>query len=93
MASTATQPVPGSARTSTSTDHTTRKAPKAKKAADPVHTSKQIEDTIAQLEKSRAGDKEQEMEIGECESAVCLGVYRPDSRRSTYVPLFARVYS
>lgn len=36
---------------------------KGKKSADPVNTSKQIEDTIAQLEKSKAGDREQEAEI------------------------------
>lgn len=41
----------------------TQKKGKNKKAPDPVNTSKQIEDTIAQLEKNKAGDKEQEAEI------------------------------
>lgn len=63
MATTASQPVTSNARANTATDHTTRKG-KVKKAADPAHTSKQIEDTIAQLERNRAGDKEQEIEIG-----------------------------
>lgn len=42
----------------------TGKRAKGRKAADPVNTSKAIEDTIAQLERSRQGDKEQELEIG-----------------------------
>ncbi len=37
---------------------------KGKKGADPVNTSKAIEDTIAQLERSKAGEKDQEIEIG-----------------------------
>jgi len=37
---------------------------KAKKAADPVNTTKAIEDTIALLERSQAGEKDQELEIG-----------------------------
>lgn len=40
-----------------------QKRAKGKKAADPVNTTKAIEDTIAQLERNRAGDKEQELEI------------------------------
>ena len=69
MATTASAPAPApapttNARTNSTIDHGARKG-KAKKATDPAHTSKQIEDTIAQLEKSRAGDKEQELEIGE----------------------------
>jgi hypothetical protein len=35
-----------------------------KAAADPADTSKLVEQTIAQLEKSKAGDREQELEIG-----------------------------
>jgi len=41
------------------------KRTKGKKGADPINTSKQIEDTIAQLERSQAVDKDQEIEIGE----------------------------
>ena len=63
MATASAQAATTNARTNTTTDHVARKG-KAKKAADPAHTSKQIEDTIAQLERSRQGDKEQEMEIG-----------------------------
>jgi hypothetical protein len=44
---------------------TASKKGKGKKAAaDPADTSKLVEQTIAQLEKSRAGDREQELEIG-----------------------------
>lgn len=42
---------------------TSQKKGKSKKAPDPVNTSKQIEDTIAQLEKNKAGDRELEAEI------------------------------
>ena len=37
---------------------------KAKKNADPINTTKEIEDRIAQLEKNKAGEKDQEAEIG-----------------------------
>jgi len=40
------------------------KRTKGKKGVDPINTSKQIEDTIAQLERSQAVDKDQEIEIG-----------------------------
>lgn len=48
--------------------HPTTAAPvskksKSKKNADPVDSKKAIEDTIRQLEQSRAGDREQELEI------------------------------
>ena len=52
---------------STTDSHASSKkgsASKAKKAADPVNTTKQIEDTIAALERNRAGEKDQEIEIG-----------------------------
>ncbi|KAL9085671.1 MAG: hypothetical protein Q9159_004548 [Coniocarpon cinnabarinum] len=62
MSTTTPQSSAPNARPAPAADHATRKG-KAKKSTDPAHTSKQIEDTIAQLEKSRAGDKEQEMEI------------------------------
>ncbi len=41
-----------------------KKAKGKKAAADPADTSKLVEQTIAQLEKSKAGDREQELEIG-----------------------------
>lgn len=41
----------------------TGKKGKGKKSTDPVNTSKQIEDAIAALEKTKAGDAEQEAEI------------------------------
>ena len=41
------------------------KKSRPRKGADPINTSKQIEDTIAQLERNRAGEKDQELEIGE----------------------------
>lgn len=44
---------------------------KGKKAADPVNTTKQIEDTIALLERSQAGEKDQEIEIG---GSCCFSV-------------------
>lgn len=44
-------------------DHGSKRG-KPKKNAAPINTSKQIEDTIAQLERSKAGDKEQDIEIG-----------------------------
>lgn len=52
-----------------STTHSATAAPGTKKSrpkknADPINTSKQIEDTIAQLERSKAVDKDQELEIG-----------------------------
>lgn len=40
------------------------KKSRPRKGADPVNTSKAIEDTIAQLERNRAGEKDQELEIG-----------------------------
>ena len=40
----------------------TGKKGKGKKSTDPVNTSKQIEDAIAALEKTKAGDVEQEAE-------------------------------
>jgi hypothetical protein len=43
---------------------TAKKGKGKKAAADPADTSKLVEQTIAQLEKSRAGDREQELEIG-----------------------------
>lgn len=44
---------------------TSNKKSRPRKGADPINTSKQIEDTIAQLERNRAGEKDQELEIGE----------------------------
>jgi len=39
------------------------KKSKAKKSADPVNTYQAIQDTMKQLEQSKAGDREQEIEI------------------------------
>lgn len=58
QSATPTMPAPAA----TSANNTKRG--KGKKSTDPVNTSKQIEDTIAQLEKSRAGEKDAEQEIG-----------------------------
>lgn len=66
----------GGAPTSTHTDQDSdlqlqptapsAKRAKGKKGPDPINTSKQIEDTIALLERSQAVDKDQEIEIGGC---------------------------
>lgn len=64
MATTAPPPSSTNARNPPVAEGHGSKRGKAKKAADPVNTTKQIEETIAQLERNRAGDKEQDIEIG-----------------------------
>lgn len=47
----------------------TQKRGKGKKAPESVDTSKLLEQRIAQLEQNRAGDREQELEIGKWPSS------------------------
>ena len=72
MANTATSKLPPTSRPPSTVpapqDNHGPKKSKAKKATDPVNTTKQIEDTIAALERNRAGEKDQELEIGQSPS-------------------------